>query len=70
MQGIWLLSTQLSGSSFGDGASLARIVFNVVFIPGILYVVYTWLKRPRRRREKGKGDPFDAIGYGASALLM
>jgi hypothetical protein len=67
MQGIWMLSTQLSGSSFKDGAPIARIVFNIIFIPGIAYVVYAWLYKQQKHRE---GNPFDAIGYGASALLL
>ena len=62
-----MLSTQLSGSSFKDSAPIARIVFNVIFIPGIAYVVYAWLYKQQKHRE---GNPFDAIGYGASALLL
>ncbi len=67
MQGIWMLITQMIGSSFRASAPLARIVFNVIFIPVVIYAVYAWSKEPRR---KGEGNPFDAIGYGASALLL
>jgi hypothetical protein len=67
MQGIWNLSTQLVGSSFRDKSALARIVCNVIFIPGIVYVVFAWSKEQRKKRG---ADPFDAIGYGASALLL
>ncbi|KAH8676465.1 hypothetical protein BGZ60DRAFT_428982 [Tricladium varicosporioides] len=67
MQGIWTLSTQLSGSSFSESASIAKIVFNVIFIPGIAYAVYAaWSDRPHR----GEGKQFDAIRYGASTLLL
>lgn len=67
MQGIWSLSTQLVGSSFRDKSAIVRIVFNVIFIPGIVYVVYAWSKEPRKKRG---ANPFDAIGYGTSALLL
>ncbi|KAF4631947.1 hypothetical protein G7Y89_g6189 [Cudoniella acicularis] len=69
MNGIWKLAVQLTGSSFKDSAAIARIVFNVIFIPPLIYVVYTfWNERKNSRTNTRTG--YEAVGWGATGLLL
>ena len=64
MRGIWLLSVTLTGSSFADTATVARIVFAFIFLGAISFGCWRFATR-----EQNAWNGFEIIRYGVYFLL-
>lgn len=65
MQGIWSLSVVLSGSSFSNSTVVAEIVFEFMFLSGVLFGCYRLPPAPKSIR-----NGFKKIRYSAYLLIV
>jgi hypothetical protein len=65
MQGIWRLSVALSGTSFTDSAIVAQIVFQFIFVGGVIFGI--WYLPPKAERIR---NGYESIRYSAYFLVV
>lgn len=64
MQGIWSIRVTLSGSSFNDSATVAQIVFQFIFLGGVLF---GWYRLPEKAKSIHNG--FQSLRYATYFLI-